>query len=111
MCHPLYERVIMDIRCNDGWLSLWECSTRAEWFKRASTTMENWSHATHINMRALRDCVQNAQKTTTSTYHIYRNEIRKMITVYQRPFTYDGEVLVLYELVPETEVIKDSIKR
>ena len=97
--------------CNDGWLSVWECESREAWMLRASKTMENWSHATHAQMRGLRDRVQIDKQTAVQSYHIYRNEKRKLISVYQRPFEYEGETLVLYELIPEDGLIRDTMKR
>ena len=98
-------------RCNDGWLEVWECSSKEQWVERASKTMENWSHATHSQMRQLRDRVQIRKETAMHSYHIYRNDERKLISVFQRPFDYQGETHILYELVPEAGLIKDNMKR
>lgn len=73
--------------------------------------MENWSHATHLQMRGLREKVQINHETTTQTFNIFRSDKRKCISVCLRPFELNGEWYILYENVPEKGLVEDSLKR
>lgn len=97
--------------CNKSWLGVWECKTRDEWYESTAHVMENWSQATHVMMKNLRQRVQVDKEVLYQTYTIYRNSKRKIVNVCQRPFEYNGETVVLYEHMPQQTEIEDAMKR
>ena len=97
--------------CNDAWASLWECQDQKSWKECVSKTMEGWSYSTHVAMQNLKNIVQVKKLNHQMTFNIFRNGTSKIITVYQRPFSWKGNILVLYELLPQVGNVMDNIRR